>query len=110
MTVVSQLAVVEVSLEVDQVGLGKVEEEIGGFRVEVPVAEPGAPEGVLFVDLEIGFMSIESLSSLLKVAYPDTPLFVLLKQQTVSALTTAKVIMREHTFHLKPSFLSDLSS
>jgi hypothetical protein len=28
-----------------------VEEEIGSFGVEVPVAEPGAPEGVLFVNL-----------------------------------------------------------
>ena len=43
---------VEVSLVVNQVGFREVEEEIGGFGVEVPVAEPGAPEGVLFVDLD----------------------------------------------------------
>ena len=42
---------VEVSFEVDQVGFREVEEEIGSFGVEVPVAESGAPEGVLFVDL-----------------------------------------------------------
>ena len=29
-----------------------MEEEVGGFGVEVPVGEPGTPEGVLFVDLE----------------------------------------------------------
>ena len=42
---------VEVPLEVDQVGFREVEEEIGSFGVEIPVAESGAPEGVLFVDL-----------------------------------------------------------
>lgn len=51
MTVVRQFAVVEVPLEVDQVGFREVEEEIGSFGVEIPVAESGAPEGVLFVDL-----------------------------------------------------------
>lgn len=51
MAVVGQLTVVEVSLEVDQVGFREVKEEIGSFGVEVPVAESGAPEGMLFVDL-----------------------------------------------------------
>ena len=101
---------IKVSLEDEQVGFREVEEEVRSFGVEVPVRESGTPEGVLLVHLEIRFMNTENLSSLLKVAYPDTPLFVLLKQQIVSALTTAKVIIRERTFHLRPSFLSDLSS
>ena len=52
LAVVSQFTVVEVSLEDDQVGLREVEEEIWSFGVQVPVGESGAPEGVLFVDLE----------------------------------------------------------
>ena len=52
MAVVSQLAVVEVSLKDDQVGFREVEEEVWSFGMEVPVGESGAPERVLFVDLE----------------------------------------------------------
>jgi len=52
MAVVRQFTVVEVSLKDHQVGFREVEEEIWSFGVEVPVGEPGTPEGVLFVDLK----------------------------------------------------------
>ena len=37
MTVVCELAVVEVALEDDEVGFREVLEQVGGFRVEVPL-------------------------------------------------------------------------
>lgn len=92
LAIVSQFTMIEVSLKDEQVGFREVEEEIGCFRVEVPVGEPGAPEWVLFID-------------------PDTPSFVLLNSKERFQLSrTLKLAVRKYTFHLKPSFLSDLSS
>ncbi len=41
---------VQVTFEHDEVGFGKVEEEIGGFLGDGPEGVTGAPEGMLFVD------------------------------------------------------------
>ena len=84
LAVIGQFAVVEVSLEEDQVGFREVEEEIGGFGVEVPVAEPGTPEGVLFVNLDYDtrYVSIDGACRIVvRMAYPDTPLFVILNDE-----------------------------
>lgn len=77
LAVIGQLTVVEVSLEEHQVGFREVEEEIGGFGVEVPVAEPGTPEGVLFVNLDDGtrYVSTDGACRVDKNDLPRYPAF-----------------------------------
>ena len=76
LAVVGQLTVVEVSLEDDQVGFREVEEEIGSFGVEVPVGEPGTPEGMLFVDLESDpYVSTKSAFGFNEGDLPRSPAF-----------------------------------
>ena len=103
---------VEVSLEVDQVGLGEVQEEIGSFGVEVPVAESGTPERVLFVDL--GNCMPRERRGRLPVSesdLPRRPSFRIPERRKALSVVKLQVGVGEgHTFHLRPSFLSDLSS
>lgn len=109
---------VEVSLEDDQVGYREVEEEVGSLGVEVPVGESRAPEGVLFVDLEntaASRVSIEGAywfrSGRFVPTYPDSLFFLLLSDgECFQFLHYEHKCVKKHTFHLRPSFLSDLSS
>jgi hypothetical protein len=110
--VVSQLAMVEVSLEDDQVGFREVEEEVGSFGVEVPVGESGAPEGVLLVDLESDPLREYRERFLIRCGWlTQMPCFSYSWiMKNAFSFCIAKASARTRTFHLNASFLSDLSS
>ena len=47
--VVGKLPMIQIALEVDEIGFGQMKEEIRSFRMQVPEGVAGAPEGVLLV-------------------------------------------------------------